>query len=631
MAAAIFYLALKGGAYGLPIRGPLAMIVWGAIALGIAVGFLPRERPAREAFVLAGLLAGFAALQGLSAVWGDSSENALLEFDRVALYLGVFVLVVMAASQGSARRWSDGLALGLTAVGLLALSHRLFPDVFDPSDIEKLNPGDPRLSYPVNYWNGLSALVALGLPLLMRIATDARSRLGAGLAIAPIPALAATMYLTSSRGGALAGVVGLGAFVLLTSRRVPALAGVAIATFGSAVAIALLRTQDELVGGPLDAAVVPSQGRTAAILILLACAMTAVVYAFARSRVPERVHVSRTAKRVAAVTALLVLAGGIVAANPAQRFEDLKEPPQVFNADYVQSHIVSTSGNGRWQFWEAAVDQFEDNPVLGGGAGSYEAWWAQHGTLDYFTRNAHSLFVETLGELGLVGLLLLVALFGTAVVLAIRRTRATALGDRPAVAALAASFLAFVLAVGTDWAWDLTVIGVIGVACLALVVGPAAAFPPRPAERRPLLAQARRGLAWRIPAVVLALTLAVTAGIPWLTERKVRESERDVRDGNIEQALDAARDARGIQPWAASPHLQLAVVYQYQRDYEAADESIQRAIDRDPSDWQLWIVASRIDEALGDLEAAREDFEHARSLNPRSAYFDDARRPGDEG
>jgi hypothetical protein len=41
------------------------------------------------------------------------------------------------------------------------------------------------------------------------------------------------------------------------------------------------------------------------------------------------------------------------------------------------------------------------------GAAGYEPWWAQHGPLDYHVRNAHSLFVETGAELGIVGFLLL--------------------------------------------------------------------------------------------------------------------------------------------------------------------------------------------------------------------------------
>ena len=121
-------------------------------------------QPPRAALVTGALLAAFAALTGLSAVWADSAEKAFIEFDRVVLYLGLFALVVLAAGRGSARRWSDGLALGIAAVAVLSLSSRFFPDLFGPSAVSELDPTDPRLSYPVNYWNGLAELVAVGIP-----------------------------------------------------------------------------------------------------------------------------------------------------------------------------------------------------------------------------------------------------------------------------------------------------------------------------------------------------------------------------------------------------------------------------------------------------------------------------------
>ena len=74
----------------------------------------------------------------------------------------------------------------------------------------------------------------------------------------------------------------------------------------------------------------------------------------------------------------------------------------------MRSHLLSANGSGRWQFWESAVDAFQATPLLGHGAGSYEAWWAEHGSLAVFVRDAHSLYLETLAELGVLGFLLLV-------------------------------------------------------------------------------------------------------------------------------------------------------------------------------------------------------------------------------
>jgi hypothetical protein len=338
-------------------------------------------------------------------------------------------------------------------------------------------------------------------------------------------------------------------------------------------------------------------------------------------------HVSGGVKRAAAVLVALVALAGLVAVDPASRFEDLKRPPDTIDANYVQSHILTSGGNGRWQFWSAAFDQFESEPLLGGGAGSYAAWWAEHGTLAYFTRNAHSLFLETMGELGLVGLLLLLASVGTGLVVAVRRTRAAPTEDKPAVAALAATFFAFVLVVATDWAWDLTVIAVVGIACLGLLVGPATLFPERTAPQPFSLRRARRGWGWRGLAVAGMLALVVAQALPLLTERRIRDSQTALKDGDADRALSLAREARDFQPWAASAHLQIGLVQEHEGELTAADDSVMEAIDRDPSDWQLWAVASRIEQAQGDLDAARNSFDRARELNPRSLLFRPSQRP----
>src|SRR5207244_2285038 len=63
----------------------------------------------------------------------------------------------------------------------------------------------------------------------------------------------------------------------------------------------------------------------------------------------------------------------------------------------------------RASFWRVAWHQFESHVALGSGAGTFALAWAQSGLID--TRggalDAHSLYLETLSELGLVGLALL--------------------------------------------------------------------------------------------------------------------------------------------------------------------------------------------------------------------------------
>jgi Flp pilus assembly protein TadD len=133
----------------------------------------------------------------------------------------------------------------------------------------------------------------------------------------------------------------------------------------------------------------------------------------------------------------------------------------------------------------------------------------------------------------------------------------------------------------------------------------------------------------------VALTLVAAEAVPLATQQKVRASQEALKEGNADSALAEARDARALQGWAASPHLQVALVQESRGRLRSARESIRMAIDRDRSDWRLWAVAARIEEASGSIAEARRSFDRARALNPRSPLFkrsrEEARPTGPSG
>ena len=123
-----------------------------------------------------------------------------------------------------------------------------------------------------------------------------------------------------------------------------------------------------------------------------------------------------------AVGTVIAVVAGILAANPAARWSEFKQVGALESRrTYVAAHLSSGRGSGRYQFWSAALDAFEAHPLDGIGAGGYEAYWDQHGTLAMPVRNAHSLFFETMAELGIVGLLLVLGFLGFAAVAGVRR------------------------------------------------------------------------------------------------------------------------------------------------------------------------------------------------------------------
>ena len=87
------------------------------------------------------------------------------------------------------------------------------------------------------------------------------------------------------------------------------------------------------------------------------------------------------------------------------------------------------------------------------------------------------------------------------------------------------------------------------------------------------------------------------------------------------RALSAADEAHTLEPWAASPYLQLALLEEQSGDLRRLAARIGQAIDRDRSDWRLWLVSARIDVKAGFIGEARRSLARARALNPRSPLF----------
>jgi tetratricopeptide (TPR) repeat protein len=309
-----------------------------------------------------------------------------------------------------------------------------------------------------------------------------------------------------------------------------------------------------------------------------------------------------------------------VAIHPVRRFDTFKQPPgalAVAHGDYVKAHLLSGSGSGRWQFWHAAVDEFRTSRIHGHGAGSYAQWWAAHGTLATSIQDAHSLYLETLGELGVVGLVFLLLPFGTAAFVVATGLRRLDVAERVAVAGASALVCGFLVAAGIDWMWELTAVSVVAVAALAVAIGACASEPDVtvfPVRRRALVALGA--------ATVTAAWLAIcAAALPLLTHLEIGASQTAAREGRTLGALRAANSAIRLQPWAADPYLQLSLVSEQAGQLAVADTAIRRGIARAPDDWQLWLIATRVETKRGHVAAALRSFRRARELNPRSPLF----------
>jgi O-Antigen ligase/Tetratricopeptide repeat len=609
-AVVVFWLAYDDATFGLVARSSLAIVLWWAIAIGSAVGALALA--GRRSFWGTGaLLVALAAWTAASIGWATSDERAFNELNRVSLYVATFTLAGLLARRAAPERWADGVALGVVGIGIVALAHRFFPDAFPRGELGGY-AGGPQLSYPVEYVNGLAILIAVSLPLVLRSAVSSRTVLGRAAALAPFPALSAALYLTSSRGGAIVAATGVVVFFALTEARWATAGALATAIAGSAGAVAVLVGRPELVDEPLSRAA-ENQGPEAAVLVTLLCLGTALVYAGGERLVGGRTPTRAFGWATAAVALVLAIVG-IAAADPVEKFETFRKAPTEAGArdpEYtVRGHLLSSNSTGRWQFWKSAAGQFEEHPVVGNGAGSYEAWWARHGSFAMFITDAHSLYLETLGELGIIGFVFLIAAIGLGGIAAVMRTRTATHRTRSGYAALTACVVAYAVGAAVDWMWEFTVVSVVAFAALGWAVGGNGSGPsgiPR--------------LALRTGLPLLAVLAIVALAIPLLATLEIRDSQAAVRDNDLGEAIEQARAARDIQPWAASPHLQLALVLEQAGEIEEASRAIREAVKRDPGDWRLWLVRARLETKLGSIQTARRSLRRAMELNPRSPIF----------
>jgi Flp pilus assembly protein TadD len=617
----VLYLALEGGGYDAIVRGEIGIAAWWLVLLGSAVGALPVARVTPAGWAALGLLLAFGAWTAIGIGGSESSERTVAEVGRIAMLLGVVALAILAQGREGLRRTVHAVAAAIAVAGVVALLSRLNPEWFSNVDTsEHLAPD--RLAFPLNYWNGLAALMALGIPLLLTSATQARYLLTSALAAAAIPAISLTAFFTLSRGGATETAIALIVLLALHPRRLTLLPTMLVSGAGSAILIAGANQRDALTEG-IGSAAARNQGDELLAMAIVVCAgvglLQTAITLVARHGLGPRIELSRPraqlATAVAAALAIVIVLAAGVPGEISDRWEEFKEPAP---ASGGVERFESSSGSGRYQLWQAAVDANETEPLTGIGAGTFEYFWARDGTLSGFVRDAHSLYLESLAEVGIIGLAIILALLATVIGTGIRRASSGKdIERRVLVAGATAASVAFVVAAAVDWVWEVTVIPVAFLLLAAAILGPSAETRGRATSRfKGALPRAARGA-----MVALAVAGIVAVAIPLAGTASIRDSQSQFRDARLQSALEEARAAHDIQPYAATPSLQQALVLERSGQFDAAAEEATAATEQEPTNWRTWLVLSRIEAERGDASASVAAYREARDLNPRSPLF----------
>ena len=636
--ALVLYLGFDGGGYDVLVRSQVALVVWWIVRIGGAVGVLPVSRFARVARAGLALFGAFVVWTAIATTWSLSSEHSLEELSRVAAYLGVLLLAIAIHRDRAValRHTVHAVGAAIVVIAGFALISRLFPNSFPAAHVTNtfLGGARGRLSWPLNYWNGLAALIAFGAPLLFASATSARTLLMQGAAAAALPLLALCGYLTFSRGGAIASAVAILAFIALAPDRIPKLATALIAAGGGAVLIVGALHRHALENG-LTNHVAAVQGRQLAVGVVIVCAgvglaQVGIGLAARHGTLPRVLRVPRQRARVLlAVGVVAALVAALAAGGPSRlshAWTDFKSTKGVGTAN-LPSRFGSLAGNGRYQYWRIGVKAVSGHALSGSGPGTFQLVWLPRSTqYGGYVVNAHSLYVETLSDVGIVGLALLIGFLVLAVGTAVRAVIGSSDETRTRAAGAAAALLAFTMSASFDWVWQLPVLPA------AFLLITAAAFAPvaMPISIR-ALSQAPSNLdapgagpsQWVVRGglVVAAIACLIAISVPLATTSDVRKSQAAVAAGDNAVALKDANSAARVEPGAASPQLQAALVLELQHDIPRALSAARSATRDEAQNWTSWLILSRLEAEAGHARASVAAYQRAQSLNPHSRLF----------
>ncbi len=606
-AALVLLYALRGGgSYDIVTFEEYGLAVWWILAIAIALGLLPRRRPAWPMLALIGALAAYAGWTALSLAWTQSAELTTEELARSLDYLGLVALLGLTLGRSTWRWAATGLGFGALLVCVVAVGSRLDPTFFGHDQIDAAYHID-RLSVPFGYWNAVAAWGAMCVALALTWSAHDDSLVRRAIALALVPVAGLTIYLTYSRAGVAGAALAVIAALVFSRSRITTLLHAGIAAGGTALAIVAVRSEHEIA---------QSTGTHGAFTVLgallVAAAACVCVALLTRLLRIDRARVPRPLVTPLAIAGLILVLVPAVAFGPhliSKGWHSFTSPVATASATNPTARLTSLSGS-RYPLWKSALKDFRAHPVGGTGAGTFAFWWNQHGTTGEAVRNVHSIWLENLADLGVPGFLLIVAVVLAAIVVGVTgRKRARRTTTAGVAGALLAVFVVYLLHASVDWMWESTAVTVFALGAMAI------AGARLSGDRFRL----------RLPIRALTALIAVVCGLVQLpgllSTSEIRRSQAAEHAAKASLALTWARDAVKAEPWSASAYEQEGLVLESAGRLRQAKQELSDAIDNEPYNYRHWLIRSRIETELGQLRPAIRDYLRARELRPHAEVF----------
>jgi O-Antigen ligase len=640
----------------------MSLTLGSGLVIALAILLAPA---ARRAYGLgpAVLLLALTALTALSVVWSVQPDDSWQDAGRMLAYSAVFG-AAGALAHTTPSRWPavlGGVVLAAVVVCGYALATEVFPARLDPNDLYA------RLQEPYGYWNAIGLTAAMGvIGALWLGARRAGHELLSALSYPIMGLFLITLMLAYSRGALAALALGVILWFTVVPLRLRSAAVLITGGLGATIVVAWDFSQHALStdGVPLSERV--NAGHQLGILIAVVLLALSVVGSsigfFTARRAPRRSTRRRLGTLLITLLVLAIVAfTGRLAVSHRGLFGSISH---TFNALTDPNAKVPANTPGRLtavasvraRYWNEALEVFQAHPVLGSGARGFETAHLRYRSELIEAHQAHGYIVQTLADLGLVGLAITLVLLVAWMVAAGRAThplnrRFQGFRWRPHPVPYTAerigmlSMLCLVVVFGLhsliDWTWYVP-----GDACVALicagwlagrgplaggghsdestlVLAPSSTWMAGVADGRPrrprLPSRSEVGFLRIAAACCVAVAALLAAWVQWQPQRSANASNEALAllARNPSAALAAANRAISRDPLSAEALFTLATVQQDTGQSAEAHATLQRAVRLQPSNPETWLALGRFDLSANPT-AALGEFRAAIYLDPES-------------
>lgn len=642
--------AFAGVAFGAKGGSDLGSLTWVEIVVIVAGALLiaaalvhGRRGPLDGGSALLAFVA-LAALTTLSLGWSIAPDLTWIEANRTLTYLVVFAAGIALArlAPGSWSVLLKGLLIGAAAIVGYALASRVWPGQLAANEIYA------RIGQPYGYWNAVGVTAALAIPPAVWLGARRSGHAPANaLAYPLLGLLIVALFLSYSRGALAAAVIALLVWFAVVPLRVRSLAVVGVSVIGAAPVIVWALNRDAFTKDLVPLSVRESAAGEFGFLLLTMVAVLLAIGLIIGFRVSRDAPSPRIRRRVGLTAVGFAVLVPLVAFTSVA-FSQRGLTGTISNRFHaLTSETATTSGgpqrltqtsSSRGRYWRNAEHIFSAHPLDGTGAGTFGTARLKYRKDVLVARHAHGFFAQTMADMGILGLLVVLA-FTAAWLAAVFRTTGGRLrpwrpggapwdAERVGVTALALSALVFGLHSAIDWTWFVPGCAAMGIFAAGFVAGrgplpvlSSAGGPALAGAGGPSLPRDWRG--WLLPkdhvragaAVAVALVAILCA---WAVDQPERADSATndalalVTQGHFQAALDKADHAHNLNPLSPKPLLVRAAVQDSAGDHQGSVTTLEAAVIEQPSNPQLWMklgdyqlnTLHRPQAALASLQAA---------------------------